>query len=41
MQGHGRLRTRHWLNGVINEGLQSDEVRANLDAIGVEARIGA
>jgi len=30
----------HKLNGVINEGLQSDEVRANLDAIGVEARIG-
>jgi tripartite-type tricarboxylate transporter receptor subunit TctC len=28
------------LNGVINEGLQSDDVRANLDAIGVEARIG-
>jgi tripartite-type tricarboxylate transporter receptor subunit TctC len=30
----------HQLNDVINEGLQSDEVRANLDAIGVETRIG-
>jgi tripartite-type tricarboxylate transporter receptor subunit TctC len=30
----------HQLNGVINEGLQTDEVRANLDAIGVETRIG-
>jgi len=28
------------LNDVINAGLQSGEVRANLDAIGVEARIG-
>jgi tripartite-type tricarboxylate transporter receptor subunit TctC len=28
------------LNGAINAGLQSGEVRANLDAIGVEARIG-
>jgi tripartite-type tricarboxylate transporter receptor subunit TctC len=28
------------LNGVINESLQSDDVRANLDAVGVEAKIG-
>jgi len=29
------------LNRAINEGLQSAEVRASLDAVGVEARIGA
>jgi tripartite-type tricarboxylate transporter receptor subunit TctC len=28
------------LNQAINEGLRSPEVRANLEAIGVEARIG-
>jgi tripartite-type tricarboxylate transporter receptor subunit TctC len=28
------------LNRSINEGLQSAEIRSNLDAIGMEARIG-
>jgi tripartite-type tricarboxylate transporter receptor subunit TctC len=29
------------LNRAINEGLQSAEVRASLDALGVDARVGA
>ena len=28
------------LNGAVNDGLRSAEVRASLDAIGVEARMG-
>jgi tripartite-type tricarboxylate transporter receptor subunit TctC len=28
------------LNGAVNDALRSTDVRANLDAIGVEARIG-